>query len=134
MQSAFVSNEKVAFGEDKQLLKFQFPAAPPLKEGPLITLDNCAFEYSPGALVLQKLTLGVSSGSRVAIVGRNGSGKSTLVKLLAEDLPVHPKALGTGPADKLPGKYSRQAGLQVAYVAQHHVEQLAAFLEASPVQ
>jgi len=54
MQSAFVSNAKVAFGEDKQLLNFKFPNAPPLGGAagggwgmPLITLENCAFGSYP---------------------------------------------------------------------------------------
>ena len=48
-QSAFVSNEAVAFGDDRSLLHFKFPSAPPLKgtsgagATPLITMDGCAF-------------------------------------------------------------------------------------------
>jgi ATPase subunit of ABC transporter with duplicated ATPase domains len=208
MQSAFVSNEKVAFGEDKQLLNFKFPSAPPLSSGggggglPLITMENCCFGYAknlrgdhnthngggggggacdPSDLVLRNMTLGVSSGSRVAIVGQNGAGKSTLVKLLVGDLAVDQRAFamstttaagsayggggggggkkkggsggsggsggggGGGAANNSgmvvvvvgssqAGKYTKHPNLKVAYIAQHHVEQLAQYLEVSPVQ
>jgi len=76
------------------------------------------------------MTLSVATGSRVAIVGKNGAGKSTLVRLLVEDLAVHAKAVR---GEKLPGKRTNAPGLCVAYIAQHHVEQLAGFLEATPV-
>ncbi|MCG7321585.1 ABC-F family ATP-binding cassette domain-containing protein [Arsenicicoccus bolidensis] len=39
-------------------------------------------------LVLDDVSLGVSSGTRIGIVGRNGGGKSTLLKVLAGRLPV----------------------------------------------
>ncbi|MBA9082036.1 ATPase subunit of ABC transporter with duplicated ATPase domains [Micrococcus aloeverae] len=37
----------------------------------------------PTAVVFDSVTLGVSEGDRIGIVGRNGDGKSTLLKLLA---------------------------------------------------
>jgi ATP-binding cassette subfamily F protein 3 len=137
-ESAFVSNAPVAFGDDVQLLNFKFPAAAPLSGAsgdawgmPLITMERCAFGYTPDKLVLKEMSLGIANGSRVAIVGKNGAGKSTLVKLLVEDLQVDTRALTPGePA----GKFWRHASLKVAYIAQHHVEQLAAYLTCSPVQ
>jgi len=145
MQSAFVSNEKVAFGDDKQLLNFKFPAAPPLSgssgEGwgiPLVTMERAAFGYTPETIILQQMTLGVSTGSRIAIVGKNGSGKSTLVKLLVGDLSIDERTFksgaGGGKGSAQVGKYTRHQNLRTAYIAQHHVEQLAAFLEVTPVQ
>ena len=47
-----------------------------------IELENVSFSYEPDYPVLRNLTLTVSSGQTVAIVGRTGSGKSTLASLV----------------------------------------------------
>jgi len=137
MQSHFVDNQGVAFGEDRQLLNFKFPAAPPLGGSsgdtrglPLVTLESVSFRYEspdcPGASgvppLLERVTCGVATGGRAAIVGRNGAGKTTLAKLLA------------GTLDPVAGACIRHPNLKVAYMAQHQVEQLAAHLEWTPVQ
>jgi ATP-binding cassette subfamily B protein len=50
-----------------------------------ISLEHVSFAY-PGTsrLALQDITLQLSAGAVVAVVGENGAGKSTLVKLLAK--------------------------------------------------
>ncbi len=49
-----------------------------------VTLENVSFRYDKhGPLVLENISISVSPGSRVALVGRTGSGKSTLSRLLA---------------------------------------------------
>jgi ABC-type bacteriocin/lantibiotic exporter with double-glycine peptidase domain/CRP-like cAMP-binding protein len=50
-----------------------------------ITLRGAGFHYpsAPNAKVLEQITLDVTPGTTVALVGRSGSGKSTLVKCLA---------------------------------------------------
>jgi ATP-binding cassette subfamily F protein 3 len=88
MQSAFVSNEAVEFGESKQLLNFKFPAAPPLKGGGryMITMEGCKFRYAESESddwLLEDVTLNVSFGSRIAIVGKNGAGKRWVVVSVA---------------------------------------------------
>lgn len=40
------------------------------------------FNYTPGQQVLEKFTLSVPAGSRVALVGSSGSGKSTALKMV----------------------------------------------------
>ena len=124
-QSAYVSNEKVQFGEDHQRLNFKFVAAPPLKGGNtnLIAMEDCKFRYGgQEEWLLQDVTLNVSYGSRIAIVGKNGAGKSTLLKILCGELPVNG------------GEFHRHPNLKIAYIAQHHIEQLGQHLEATPVQ
>ncbi len=49
----------------------------------LITIDHVSFAYpNTDNNVLRDITLSISAGQRVAIVGENGAGKSTLIKLL----------------------------------------------------
>nr|WP_205518790.1 ABC transporter ATP-binding protein [Pseudotabrizicola algicola] len=59
------------------------PAAPPLvlKAGQ-IDLEGVSHHYGRGSGGLQNLSLSVSPGERIGVVGRSGAGKSTLVKLL----------------------------------------------------
>ena len=47
-----------------------------------IRLDHVTFGYSEGSTVLSDLSLHISPGEYVAIVGPSGSGKSTVLKLL----------------------------------------------------
>ncbi|HIW45895.1 MAG TPA: ABC-F family ATP-binding cassette domain-containing protein [Candidatus Yaniella excrementigallinarum] len=47
----------------------------------LLGAEALHFEY-PTQQVLESVTMGVSAGDRIGIVGRNGDGKSTLMKLL----------------------------------------------------
>ena len=48
----------------------------------LLGCDSVHLEY-PTKLILGNVTLGVSEGDRIGIVGRNGDGKSSLLKVLA---------------------------------------------------
>ena len=53
-----------------------------LKQGEVV-LDQVTFRYrEEGAPVLRQISMNISPGTRVGIVGRSGSGKSTLTKLL----------------------------------------------------
>ncbi|MCL2009222.1 MAG: energy-coupling factor transporter ATPase [Synergistaceae bacterium] len=49
---------------------------------PLIALKSAGFSYDGVHWVLKGISLEVSKGERVAVLGHNGSGKSTLVKIL----------------------------------------------------
>ena len=71
------------------------PDARPLPPGPGgIEIRNLSFRYTPeGPLVLDRLSLSVKPGERVAIMGATGSGKSTLVKLLCRLYPVEPEKI-----------------------------------------
>ena len=48
----------------------------------LVNIEEVSKAFDIRAL-LQKISLGVSEGERIGIVGRNGSGKSTLMKVIA---------------------------------------------------
>ena len=49
----------------------------------LFDLHNVSFSYADGVPALRDVSLSVSTGERLALLGANGSGKSTLLKLLA---------------------------------------------------
>jgi len=142
--SAFVDNSQKSFGEEKNRLNFRFPSATPLKGvtgeyAPLITMEDCRFRYNSAAeanannkkertpkstpsWLLENLTLNVSVGSRIAVIGKNGSGKSTLVKLLCGELSVKG------------GEFRSHPNLKIAHITQHHIEHLGAYLEHTPVE
>jgi ABC transport system ATP-binding/permease protein len=71
----------------------------------LISLEKVAKAYGPRVL-LDGVSLGVSAGERVGVVGRNGAGKSTLLALLA------------GLAEPDSGRVARMSGLRVGYLPQ----------------
>jgi ATPase subunit of ABC transporter with duplicated ATPase domains len=137
-ESALVSNTVKAFGLDKQRLNFNFPAAEPLggsssagENMTLLSMESCAFGYTAEKQVLKELTLAIDRGSRVAVVGRNGAGKSTLIKLLVGALQLE---AGHNAKHNKDGTYYRHPNCRVAYIAQHHIEQLALYLGKTAVQ
>ncbi|HTX26086.1 MAG TPA: ABC-F family ATP-binding cassette domain-containing protein [Streptosporangiaceae bacterium] len=71
----------------------------------LISLDKVLKAYAQRTL-LDGVSLGVSAGDRIGVVGRNGAGKSTLLALLAGTL--EPDA----------GRVARTSGLRVGYLPQ----------------
>jgi ABC transport system ATP-binding/permease protein len=71
----------------------------------LISLEKAAKAYAHRRL-LDSVSLGVSAGDRIGVVGRNGTGKSTLLALLA----------GTAVPDE--GRVARAAGLRIGYLPQ----------------
>src|SRR5580692_10825481 len=71
----------------------------------LISLEKAAKAYAHRRL-LDGVSLGVSAGDRIGVVGRNGAGKSTLLALLA----------GTAVPDE--GRVARTAGLRLGFLPQ----------------
>src|ERR1700761_1158090 len=74
----------------------------------LISVEKVSKAFGERPL-LDSVSLGVSTGDRIGVVGRNGAGKSTLLSLLA----------GAGRAaqpDK--GRIARSAGLRIGYLRQ----------------
>ena len=91
---------------------FEFSFLAPHKlPRPLLALENQSAGYGD-RVVLRSITMTISPGSRIALLGRNGAGKSTLMKLLAGELT----ALG--------GKRTEARDLRIGYFAQHQLEQL----------
>ncbi|NUR31720.1 MAG: ABC-F family ATP-binding cassette domain-containing protein [Catenulispora sp.] len=72
----------------------------------LVNLENVSKAYTARTL-LDRVSLGLSEGDRIGVVGRNGGGKSTLLRVLAKlDEPDSGRVTHTG-------------GLRVAFVGQH---------------
>jgi ATP-binding cassette subfamily B protein len=68
---------------DEPITIFDHPAArelPRMREG--ISFEGVSFGYTAGALDLDRLTLTIPAGRRVAIVGPSGAGKTTILGLL----------------------------------------------------
>ena len=84
-----------------------FPSSP----DPAIVLERVTVGYG-GKPILTDVTLTITAGARIGLIGVNGAGKTTLVKLLAGELPPQSGI-------RLDGK-----GLSIGYFAQHQVEQL----------
>ncbi|MDR3690868.1 MAG: ABC transporter ATP-binding protein [Fimbriimonas sp.] len=48
----------------------------------LLELRDVAYRYVDGAVALERISMTVETGDRLAILGANGSGKSTLLRIL----------------------------------------------------
>ena len=75
------------------------------------TVENQSAGYD-GRVVLERVSLTLAPGARVAILGRNGAGKSTYMKLLAGELAA------------VTGMRTEARDLRIGYFAQHQLEQL----------
>jgi ATP-binding cassette subfamily F protein uup len=71
----------------------------------LISAERISKAYAPRVL-LDGVSLGVSEGERIGVVGHNGAGKSTLLSILA------------GREEPDGGRVARTSGLRVGYLAQ----------------
>jgi ATP-binding cassette subfamily F protein 3 len=91
-------------------MEFSFTAPDKLPR-PLLALERQSAGYD-GRALLSGVSLTLSPGDRLALLGRNGAGKSTLVKLLAGALPA------------MAGERTAARELRIGYFAQHQLEQL----------
>jgi subfamily B ATP-binding cassette protein MsbA len=66
---------------------------------PFVEVRHLSFEYVPGVPVLKDVSMTISKGAKVAIVGRSGCGKSTLLKVLAGLYPPAPGTVFIGDED-----------------------------------
>jgi ATP-binding cassette, subfamily F, member 3 len=71
-------------------------AAPAKLPRPLLTLEHVAAGYGERQ-VLREVSLSLSPGDRIGILGRNGAGKSTLMRVLAGQLAPLAGNLETAP-------------------------------------
>ena len=109
--------EQIAPAHADSPFDFEFPD-PPRAADPLVALREVRLGYGE-LTVLDGVSLNLSAGDRIGLLGVNGAGKSTLVKALAGDLAP------------LAGDLDYSRNLEIGYFAQHQVEQIDA--EASPI-
>ncbi len=122
----FSARAGIEIPQDERGVSIALPDPPDLRfPGALLSLETLTFRYPPakGAKTyppptLQDITLTVSPGDRIGILGLNGAGKSTLIRLLVAD-PPPPRSHQTGTLTTHPR-------LKLSYYSQHAVEALQA--------
>jgi len=110
--------EQIAPAHADSPFDFEFPE-PARAADPMIRLDNVTLGYGE-TRILKEISLNLSTGDRIGLLGVNGAGKSTLVKALAGELPP------------LAGDLACARNLRIGYFAQHQLEQIDA--SASPIE
>lgn len=82
LQNAFTCADRVfdLLDENDEVPEVENPVSPEA-EG-RVELENVSFSYVPSRPLIEKLSLSVASGQRIAIVGPTGCGKTTLINLL----------------------------------------------------
>lgn len=94
-------------------LDFQFNESPFYSEK-MIDAEKLYFSYDAKAKnpLIEKFSLSVKKGERIAFIGKNGRGKSTLLRLLAADL---------NPSE---GLIKRSENLAIGYFGQTNIDRL----------
>jgi ATP-binding cassette subfamily F protein 3 len=108
--------QKVAQAHIDSPFSFNFPA-PGKVSDPLLTLSEASLGHGERT-VLAKVSVSLSPGDRVGLLGKNGAGKTTLLKSLTGELPL------------MAGGRTEGAHLQIGYFDQQQLEVLD--LDASP--
>jgi ATP-binding cassette subfamily F protein 3 len=72
---------EIAAVQPESGFEWEFPAPAKLPR-PLLTLEHLAAGYGTRRII-ENVSLSVSPGDRIGILGRNGAGKSTLMRILA---------------------------------------------------
>jgi ATP-binding cassette subfamily F protein 3 len=109
-------------------LRFPNPTWPPgvSETSPLVRLDNASFGYDPGGpSLLKDMTIHLTRGSKVALVGLNGCGKTTLVKLITDELDR---------VGKTSGDLWKHSSLRIGHVTQYSVEELEEYSHMTVVE
>lgn len=82
-----------------------------------LKINDITFRYGNGNEVLKDLSMSISKGSKVAIVGESGCGKTTLVKLLLGFYEPEKGSILFG--EKILGEFSKKyLREEIAYVSQ----------------
>lgn len=87
---------------------------------PLLEVRNLSMTYGTGYTALSDVSLSITSGERLAIIGRSGAGKSTLLRLMNRLLqPTQGEILLNGtPITRVHGRRLRDVRSQVGMIFQ----------------
>jgi ATP-binding cassette subfamily F protein 3 len=77
--------ERLEVPPERKRIHFQFPAAP--KSGRMVLELKDARKAYGAKIVLDRISLHIERGDRIALVGHNGAGKSTLMRMLSGEEP-----------------------------------------------
>ncbi|MEE2691897.1 MAG: ABC-F family ATP-binding cassette domain-containing protein [Pseudomonadota bacterium] len=108
----------VALPVDERVTPFTFKNPRPPMAPPIVRIVDADLGYEEGKPVLRGANLRLDSDDRIAILGPNGEGKSTLVKSIA------------GRLAPLAGNIYKHKKLDIAYFAQHQLDELKPKLSA----
>ncbi|HEX8229143.1 MAG TPA: ABC-F family ATP-binding cassette domain-containing protein [Chloroflexia bacterium] len=100
------SDERVDKPSLSWWLKLDFGTPPPSGRA-VLHMEDLAFSYPGGPMILQGASLDIGYGERVAFVGPNGAGKSTVLKLIDGTLRPDGGTLKTGSGVRL-GRLSQE--------------------------
>jgi ATP-binding cassette subfamily F protein 3 len=103
--------QPVAAIVDSDVLPFHFPSPERPLAPPIVAMEGASVGYGERT-VLSRLSLSIADDDRIGLLGSNGNGKSTFAKLVA------------GRMEQLAGTVRRSSKLQVAYFAQHQLDEL----------
>jgi len=129
-ESEISQSNEIKAGDDEEM-KFPIPGkidglSSQLKS--IATVTGLNFRYTDdGPLVLKDVSVRLTMGSRIGVVGSNGAGKSTLLNLLAGEI--------IPPEDEVGVQSSvwRHRNMRFAYIAQHHFTHLGDFMKSTPL-
>lgn len=116
VNNEFRSRDGIVIPPEERLVNIELPLPTGLRfPGTLLSLEQVSYRYSTESPVINNgVTLTVSMGDRIGILGLNGSGKSTLVRLLV------------GEAQPTKGTITKHPRLRLAYYAQDATKELTA--------
>jgi ATP-binding cassette subfamily F protein 3 len=109
---ALAKLQPIAALADESVTPFRFPDPARKVSPPIVVMDHASVGYAPGKPVLRGLDLRIDDDDRIGLLGANGNGKSTFAKLVAGRLAASE------------GRFVRPGNLQVAYFAQHQLDEL----------
>ncbi len=89
---------------------------------PIIEIRDLEYSYPDGTQALNKISLTISRGERVAIVGENGAGKSTLALILSGVLEGHGSYVFKG--ERISSHNRGELWKYIGFVFQNPMDQL----------